>query len=63
MTEQQYTEEWAKWVNQVRAIDRKFFPRCIKARLRAIAKLDAEHDNTRWEENYKDLLLRFELKR
>ena len=62
MTKQEYTTDRAKWINQALSIDKTFFPRCVKARLRVIAKLDAEHDDTNWEEIYKDLLQQFELK-
>ncbi len=42
---------------------RSHFPRTIKARLRLIAKLDAEQSGTSWEDEYIDLLKEFELKR
>lgn len=40
-------------------INRKFFPRCFKARIKEIAKLDAEHDGRDYEEVKCELLKEF----
>ena len=47
MTEQEYKEQ--------RAYDRTHFKRCVRARLREIAKLDAKHDNRDFEEIKQEL--------
>ncbi len=43
MTEKEYTERRAALVGQAMKIDIRFFPRCVRARLRQIARLDSEH--------------------
>lgn len=55
----EYKEHRAHLINQLAGINFRFFPRCFRARLRDLAKLDAEHDGTTWEENYTELLNQF----
>ena len=43
MTEKEYTERRAVLVGQAMNIDVRFFPRCVRARVRMIARLDSEH--------------------
>ena len=59
MTEQGYKEQRAHWVGMALNINRKFFPRCFKARIKEIAKLDAEHDGRDYEEVKCKLLKEF----
>lgn len=58
MTEKEYTERRAALVGQARKINRKFFPRCVKAKLRQIARLENEYRGadyeTRKDELYKE---------
>lgn len=59
MTEQECKEQRAHWVGMALNINRKFFPRCFKARIKEIAKLDAEHDGRDYEEVKCELLKEF----
>ncbi len=43
MTEKEYRERRAELVSQAMRINGRFFPRCLTARLRMIAQLDAAH--------------------
>lgn len=43
MTENEYRERRAEFVSQAMRINGRFFPRSLTARLRMIARLDAEH--------------------
>lgn len=45
-----YTKRRAELVNQASNINGKFSPRCLHARLREIARLDADHDNRPYKE-------------
>ena len=49
MTEQEYKEQRARWISQALVINKKFFPRCFKARVRELAKLDASFFNEDYE--------------
>lgn len=42
MTEKEYTERRAQLIGQTMKINKKFFPRCVKAKLRQIARLENE---------------------
>lgn len=55
MTEQEYKEQRAYWVNAALSLDRTHFKRCVRARLREIAKLDTKHDNRDFEEIKQEL--------
>lgn len=59
MTAKEYKEQRAHWVGMALNINRKFFPRCFKARIKEIAKLDAEHDGRDYEEVKCELLKEF----
>lgn len=59
MTAKEYKEQRAHWVGVAMNINRKFFPRCFKARIKEIAKLDAEHDGRDYEEVKCELLKEF----
>lgn len=59
MTAKEYKEQRAHWVGMALNINRKFFPRCFKARIKEIAKLDAEHDCRDYEEVKCELLKEF----
>ena len=58
MTKEEYTERRAQLVGQAMKINRKFFPRCVKAKLRQIAQLENEYRGidyeTRKNELYKE---------
>ena len=58
MTKEEYTERRADLVGQAKNINRKFFPRCVKAKLRQIARLENEYRGidyeTRKNELYKE---------
>lgn len=55
MTEQEYKEQRAYWLNAAKSLNKRIFPRCFRARLREIAKLDAEHDKREYEEIKQEL--------
>lgn len=58
MTKEEYTERRAQLVWQAMKINKKFFPRCVKAKVRQIAQLDCEYRGidyeTRKNELYKE---------
>ena len=58
MTKEEYTERRAALVRQTMKIDIRHFPRCVKARIRQITRLDVEYRGfdyeTRKEELYKE---------
>ncbi len=54
--EDRYIRERARLVNEALKLDRRFYPRCFRARIRYIARLDAEHDGTDFEATYNRLL-------
>lgn len=49
MTEKEYTERRAALVGQAMKINRKFFPRCVKAKVRQIAQLESEYRGIDYE--------------
>ena len=49
MTKEEYTERRAVLVGQAMKINRNFFPRCVKARLRQIARLENEYRGADYE--------------
>ena len=55
MTKEEYTERRAALVGQTMKINRKFFPRCVKARLRQIAQLESEHRGADYETRKNEL--------
>lgn len=55
MTEKEYTERRAALVGQVKKTNRRFFPRCVKARLRQIAQLDSEYRGIDYETRKEEL--------
>lgn len=59
MTEQEYKEQRAYWLNAAKSLNKRIFPRCFRARLREIAKLDAEHDKREYEEVRKEIYQEF----
>lgn len=59
MTEQKYKEKRAHLVDVVLSINKRFFPRCFKARVQEIAKLDAEYNGRDFEEVKNELMIDF----
>lgn len=55
MTKEEYTERRSVLVGQAMKINKKFFPRCVKARLRQIAKLENEYRGTDYETRKNEL--------
>lgn len=55
MTEKEYTERRAQLVGQAMKINRKFFPRCVKAKLRQIAQLENEYRGADYETRKNEL--------
>lgn len=55
MTKEEYTERRAALVGWARKINRKFFPRCVKAKLRQIARLENEYRGTDYETRKNEL--------
>ena len=55
MTEKEYTERRAALVGQVKKTNRRFFPRCVKAKLRQIAQLENEYRGTDYETRKNEL--------
>lgn len=55
MTKGEYTERRAALVGQAMKINKKFFPRCVKARLRQIAQLENEYRGTDYETRKNEL--------
>ena len=58
MTAKEYINRRAALVGQAMKINKKFFPRCVKAKLRQIARLENEYrsqyHDTRKNELYKE---------
>lgn len=50
MTEKEYITRRAALVGQAMKINPKFFPRCVKARLTQIARLDSEYSGIDFEQ-------------
>lgn len=63
MKETEYREQRAYWLNAALSLNKRIFPRCFRARLREIAKLDAEHDKREYEEVRKEIYQEFILDR
>jgi hypothetical protein len=59
MTTKEYKEQRAYWLNAAKSLNKRIFPRCFRARLREIAKLDAEHDKREYEEVRKEIYQEF----
>ena len=59
MTAKEYKEQRAYWLNAAKSLNKRIFPRCFRARLREIAKLDAEHDKREYEEMRKEIYQEF----
>ena len=59
MTAKEYKEQRAYWLNAALSLNKRIFPRCFRARLREIAKLDAEHDKRGYEEVRKEIYQEF----
>ena len=59
MTAKEYKEQRAYWLNAAKSLNKRIFPRCFRARLREIAKLDAEHDKREDEEVRKEIYQEF----
>lgn len=55
MTKEEYTERRAQLVGQAMKINRKFFPRCVKAKLRQIAQLENEYRGVDYETRKNEL--------
>ena len=55
MTKEEDTERRSVLVGQAMKINKKFFPRCVKARLRQIAKLENEYRGTDYETRKNEL--------
>lgn len=55
MTKEEYTERRAVLVGQAMKINRKFFPRCVKAKLRQIAQLESEYRGADYETRKNEL--------
>ncbi len=55
MTKEEYTERRAQLVGQAMKINRKFFPRCVKAKLRQIAQLENEYRGTDYDTRKNEL--------
>lgn len=59
MTAKEYREQRAYWLNAAKSLNKRIFPRCFRARLREIAKLDAEHNKREYEEVRKEIYQEF----
>jgi hypothetical protein len=59
MTAKEYKEQRAYWLNAAKSLNKRIFPRCFRARLREIVKLDAEHDKREYEEVRKEIYQEF----
>ena len=59
MTAKEYKEQRAYWLNAALSLNKRIFPRCFRARLREIAKLDTEHDKREYEEVRKEIYQEF----
>lgn len=59
MTAKEYKERRAYWLNAALSLNKRIFPRCFRARLREIAKLDTEHNKREYEEVRKEIYQEF----
>ena len=55
MTKEEYTERRAQLVGQAKKINKKFFPRCVKAKIRQIARVENEYRGTDYETRKNEL--------
>ena len=55
MTKEEYTERRAVLIGQAMKINKKFFPRCVKAKLRQIARLENEYRGADYETRKNEL--------
>lgn len=55
MTEKEYINRRAQLVGQAMKIDIKHFPRCVKAKLRQIARLENEYRGADYETRKNEL--------
>jgi hypothetical protein len=55
MDKKMYEKERAALIRALYAIDRRFFPRCFRARLRYLARLDAIFSGNDVKEVYKEV--------
>lgn len=55
MTAKEYKEQRSTNRHAALSLNKRIFPRCFRARLREIAKLDAEHDKREYEEVRKEI--------
>lgn len=55
MTAKEYINRRAALVGQAMNINRKFFPRCVKAKLRQIAQLESDYRGTDYETRKNEL--------
>lgn len=55
MDKKMYEKERAALIRALYAIDRRFFPRCFRARLRYLARLDAKFNGNDVKEAYKEV--------
>lgn len=55
MDKEMYKKERAALIRALYAIDRRFFPRCFRARLRYLARLDAMFIGNDVKEVYKEV--------
>ena len=63
MTELEYLEERGRLLGLAYSINKQFFPRCVKARLRQVARFDAEICGADFDSAYNELLFEFNLKK
>ena len=55
MTKEEYTERRSVLVGQAKKINKKFFPRCVKAKLRQIGRLENEYRGVDYETRKNEL--------
>lgn len=56
-------EERGRLLGLAYSINKRFFPRCVKARLRHVARFDAEICGADFDSAYNELLFEFNLKK
>lgn len=59
MTAKEYKEQRAYWLDAALSLNKRIFPRCFRARLREIARLDVEHNGRDFEEVKKEIYQEF----
>ncbi|WP_333615676.1 hypothetical protein [Bacteroides pyogenes] len=56
MTEAEYKNERITWLEKLFKIKKpKFFPRCVRARLKGLARLEEAYNGRDFEEAYKEI--------